>query len=89
MHTQPTDEAGATVGRVLHVGTGKPRLMVVTIDTCDGPKAYVGLASSYFERITEGFERLDDDQWANELVDITPPEVTWMQDLVAYGTPRR
>jgi hypothetical protein len=82
VHTQPTDEAGNTVGRVLHVGTGMPRLMVVTIDTCAGPRAYAGLASSYFERITENFERLDDETWATELKAATPADVPWMKDLV-------
>jgi hypothetical protein len=43
VHTQPADEAGNLVGRVLHVGTGQPRLMVVTVDTCTGPRAYAGL----------------------------------------------
>ncbi|MEZ4310922.1 MAG: DUF3160 domain-containing protein [Polyangiaceae bacterium] len=51
VHTQPTDAAGNPVGRILHVGTGPARLMVVTADTCVGPRAYVGLASSYFEKI--------------------------------------
>lgn len=83
VHTQPTDEAGNMVGKVLHVGTAKPRLAVITVDTCVGPRAYAGLVSSYFERITEGFDRLDDPTWAAELKNTTPPDVRWMQDLVA------
>ncbi len=59
-----------------------PRLMVVTVDTCSGPRAYVGLASSYFEKITENFERLDDPTWALELSDGHPADVPWMSDLV-------
>ena len=47
VHTQPTDEAGADVGHVLHVGTGNARAMVVTVDTCTGPRAYAGLVSSH------------------------------------------
>lgn len=82
VHTQPTDEAGNPVGKVLHVGTGMPRLMVVTVDTCVGPRAYAGLASSYFERVTENFERMDDEAWAAELNAATPPDVPWMKDLV-------
>ena len=82
VHTQPTDEGGTPVGRVLHVGTGSPRQMVVTVETCDGPRAYVGLVSSYFEVITEGFDRLDDIRWAEQLGQETPPDVSWMQDLV-------
>ncbi|WP_437722017.1 DUF3160 domain-containing protein [Sorangium sp. So ce861] len=83
VHTQPTDELGAMVGRVLHVGTGLPRLMVVTADPCGTPRAYVGLASSYFEKITENFERMNDEEWAGEIVGANPDDVAWMKDLVA------
>ena len=82
VHTQPTDEGGNEVGRVLHVGTGMPKLMVVSVDTCSGPRAYAGLVSSYFERITEHFERLNDKQWATELNQGTPPEVSWAEPVV-------
>lgn len=83
VHTQPTDQSGNEVGRVLHVATGRPRLMVVTVDTCAGPRAYAGLASSYFERVTENWERLDDIAWSTELERSTPADVPWMQDLIA------
>jgi len=81
VHTQSTDEIGNMVGRVLHVATGHGRLLVVTIDTCDGPRAYVGLASSYFERITTGLKRLSDEDWLPKVVS-GPEEVRWMKDLV-------
>jgi hypothetical protein len=82
VHTQPADEGGATVGRVLHVGTGNARLLVVTADTCNGPRAYAGLASSYHEKVTENFDRLDDERWSQELYTAPPPEVDWMSDIV-------
>lgn len=82
VHTQPTDAAGNPVGRVLHVGTGSARLMVVTADTCNGPRAYVGLASSYFEKITDDYERLNDEDWADQLYSNPPEDVEWMQDIV-------
>ena len=82
VHTEPTDEAGNPVGRVLHVGTGHPRLMVVTVDTCAGPRAYAGLASSYFETTTENFDRLDDIRWSASIASATPADVPWMSDLV-------
>jgi hypothetical protein len=82
VHTQPTDEAGNPVGRVLHVGTGMARAMVVTVDTCAGPRAYVGLASSYFERITENYERLDDKTWASIVSDQAPPDPAWLDGIV-------
>ncbi|WP_438025402.1 DUF3160 domain-containing protein [Sorangium sp. So ce233] len=84
VHTQPTDAGGAPVGRVLHVGTGLPRLMVVTADPCGGaPRAFVGLASSYFETITGNFERMTDQEWAGEIQSATPGDVPWMNDLVS------
>jgi hypothetical protein len=80
VHTEPTDAAGNPVGNVLHVGTGYARLMVVVADTCSGPRAYAGLASSYEESITSNFNRLDDPTWATMVE--SQPDVTWMTDVV-------
>ena len=83
IHTQPTDEVGNPVGRVLHAASGQPTLMVVTLDGCSaGPRAYVGLASSYHERVTENFTRLTDSEWAAEVRatrNAAPP--AWSADL--------
>jgi hypothetical protein len=81
VHTQPADESGNVVGRVLHVGTGNSRLMVVTTNTCTGPRAYAGLVFSYYEKITENFDRLTDERWAAEVNARTPADVPWMRDL--------
>jgi hypothetical protein len=83
VHTQPTDEAGNDVGRVLHVGTGYARLMIVTANTCTGPRAYAGLAGTYYERITEHYDRLTDERWQGEFGSSEPQDVPWIQDLVA------
>ena len=56
--------------------------MVVTVDTCGTPRAYVGLDSAYFERITEGFKRLTDEEWAKSIKTDAPVDVPWMTDLV-------
>jgi len=77
VHTAPTDEVGNSVGNVLHVGTGYARLMVVTANTCDGPRAFVGLASSYFERVTENLQRLDDPTWSG-MVGTGAADVPWL-----------
>ena len=82
VHTQPADEGGNPVGRVLHVSTGLARLFVVTTDSCTGSRAYAGLASSYFEQTTEDFERLKDQEWAEQVMSEAPAEVPWMADLV-------
>ena len=63
--------------------TGLPRLMVVTANTCSGPRAYVGLASSYFERTTGDFERLTDQSWASEVMDSAPEDPPWLRDVIA------
>jgi hypothetical protein len=84
VHTQPFDEGGSPVGKVLHVGTGYARLMIVTANTCTGPRAYAGLASSYFEEITTDFKRLDDPTWETRLQGgQLPADVPWMSDLIA------
>jgi hypothetical protein len=85
VHTEPTDENGADVGRVLHVGTGHARQIVVTTNSCTGPRAYVGLVGTYYEKITEQYDRLTDEKWAGLFTGapMTPaPEVPWMTDLV-------
>ena len=81
IHTQPTDEAGNDVGRVLHVGTGDPRLMVVTAQTCEGPRAYAGVSFSYGERIEEDWKRLDDTDW-DAAIQARFPDPEWMQTVV-------
>jgi hypothetical protein len=82
VHTQPADAAGNIVGRVLHVATGRPRLMVLSVDSCQGPRAYAGVVSAYFEKITDNFKRMTDQEWATQISAATPADVPWMQDLV-------
>jgi hypothetical protein len=84
VHTQPTDESGAMVGQVLHVGTGEPRAMVVVADTCSGPRAYAGLASTYLEKVTKNFDRLNDKRWAGAMgYAYGTPDVPWMTNLIS------
>jgi hypothetical protein len=85
VHTQPADEAGNIVGKVLHVGTGFPRLMVTTINTCDGPKAYAGIVYAYHEEITDNFKRLTDQEWSTrfDAGAQRPADVTWMGPVLA------
>jgi hypothetical protein len=82
VHTQPTDAAGNDVGRILHVGTGMPRLMVVTAQTCQGARAYAGLAFAYGERITDNWERLNDQEWQEQTYS-SFPDVPWMSSVLA------
>jgi hypothetical protein len=82
VHTQPSDENGNIVGRVLHVGTGHARTLLMTRDTCMGPRAYAGLVFSYHEKITDDFTRLDDIKWKDSISSTSPDDVPWMRDLV-------
>jgi hypothetical protein len=82
VHTQPTDEAGNQVGKVLHVGTGYPRFLIVTADTCHGPRAYVGLVSSYFEKVTDHFQRLNDQDWLATIQENHPADPPWLSDII-------
>jgi hypothetical protein len=83
VHTQPTDELGNPVGKVLHVGTGRPRTLTVIAQGCNGPRAYLGLVSSYYEVTTEQYKRLNDVEWAKQVVaSPAPPEPQWMKPLL-------
>jgi hypothetical protein len=83
VHTQVSDETNPQIGRILHVGVGDPRLMVVTVETCNGPRAYAGLAYSYGELVTENWKRLDDREWESEIRSKPFPDVSWMKDVIA------
>ena len=62
------------------MATGGARPMVVVIDGCGAPRAFVGLVSSYYEKVTTQFNRLNDQRWAKELD--RAPDVPWMKDLI-------
>ena len=81
VHTQPTDAGGNVVGNVLHVGTGEPKLIIVTVDTgASGPRAFAGYVSSFHEHITSDFERLTDEEWKGMVA--THPAPSWMTGIM-------
>ncbi len=84
VHTQPTDEQGNMVGRVLHVGTGLPRLMAITIRHDGGAhtQTYRGLVSSYGELVTHDFERLTDEQWRDRIKNGPVGTPSWLDEIV-------
>ncbi len=69
IHTQPTDTEGNLVGNIYHAGTGPVHLAIIMADCGEGYRAYIGPVFSYYERITEGFERLTDEEWEQTVVD--------------------
>ena len=82
VHTAPSDEAGNEKGWVLHAATGAPMLMVFTVKDCAGVKAYVGPISSYHSVLTEGYQRLTDQAWAETVAGGTPPRPAWTSSFV-------
>ena len=92
VHTQPTDEEGYDVGKILHVGTGRINMAaVIAEDASDGcAVAYVGPVGSYYESVTEKYERLTDQDWAATIKDSkhSRPQWTWLY-LADTGGARR
>ncbi len=75
-----TDPGGDHPPQVLHVAAGLPRLMVVTVDTCMGPRAYAGVSYAYHEVVTENLQRLTDEKWATMARDAD--FVPWMKEIL-------
>jgi hypothetical protein len=79
VHTDPGgDTPFGREASVLHVGTGMPRAMLVSIDTCVGPRAYAGVVFSYHEHLESGLVRLDDEAWSLRLQTMPPADVPWL-----------
>lgn len=79
VHTSPADQNGASVGWVKHVATGRPRYIAVAVKNCTGVGIYSGMTFSYYEFTKDNFERMTDDQWANQIfTEATPDEVPWV-----------
>ena len=87
VHTQPDDEEGNRVGRVLHIGTAAPQMMVVVAGAPGRERAYVGIASSYRERVTADVDRLTDERWRSEPARASAP--SWLAPLEPAEAPRR
>ncbi len=81
VHTDPGGPDRPTT--VLHVATGAPRLMVMTRESCEGPRAYVGIVFAYHERVAEGFTRINDQEWLAEIEGPTAlADVPWISSVL-------
>ncbi len=68
VHTQPTDEAGNMVGKVLHTAVGKVNLGVFLAKSPSRdfkPVTFVGPVMSYYEKTTRNFHRMTDQEWTD------------------------
>lgn len=52
---------------VLHVGVGLPRAIVLTVDSCTGPRAYAGFVSAFHQDLASGLVRHTDEEWRERL----------------------
>ena len=89
VHTDANDTLAcgqpcANSPQVLHVGTGLIHLMVFTANSCEGPRAYVGPVTSYYEhRTVNELVRLTDSEWKERLLGDTPPtRPAWTSSFV-------
>jgi hypothetical protein len=67
VHTQPTDEGGNDVGKILHVGTGNINLGIFCTGSPSAdyePMAFIGPLMSFHDSITEKWKRFNDEEWA-------------------------
>jgi hypothetical protein len=79
VHTQPTGFGGGVVGNVLHVGTGKVNLGVFLAKgpaPDNLPMAFVGPVMSYYETVTNNFQRYNDEEWLSVLNGLQRPDWT-------------
>jgi hypothetical protein len=59
--------------------------MVTTVDTCMGPRAYVGVVYAYHEQTTTNYERLTDETWEARFREGAerPADVPWLSPVLA------
>lgn len=64
VHTIPMDEHLERVGWVLHAGTGKVNMAIITTTTPDGKlTSFIGPVGSYYEFVSNDFKRLTNAEW--------------------------
>jgi hypothetical protein len=87
VHTQPANENGAIVGKILHVATGKVNMGVFMANAPlpDGRMmAFVGPVMSFYEKITDNFKRLTDQEWRDSVaIDKIPQRPDWTSIYLA------
>ncbi len=77
VHTSPSDENEVIVGWVKHAATGNQNYCTIVTDNCNGkPTAYTGVVNSYYEYVTENFQRDTDEEWLAKIDQIPAPSFT-------------
>ncbi len=86
VHTQPTDENGVPVGKVLHVGTGNFNMGFFIAPSPSNnfePMLFTGPVMSYYELITNNYKRLTDSEWGEILQYYRPSRPDWVNVYLA------
>jgi hypothetical protein len=77
VHTSPSDENEVIVGWVKHAATGDQNYCTIVTDNYNGnPTAYTGVVNSYYEYVTENFQRDTDEEWLAKMDQIPAPSFT-------------
>jgi hypothetical protein len=77
VHTSPSDENEVIVGWVKHAATGDQNYCTIVTDNCNGnPTAYTGVVNSYYEYVTDNFQRDTDEEWLAKMDQIPAPSFT-------------
>ncbi|HMA65029.1 MAG: DUF3160 domain-containing protein, partial [Fibrobacterota bacterium] len=92
VHTQPTDEFGNMVGKVLHTAVGNVNLGVFLANSpsaSNQPMAFMGPVSSFYQDTTVDFKRVTDEEWsyiavgASKNTFISPLRPDWVYSYLA------
>ena len=68
---------------VLHVGVGLPRGIVLTVDSCTGPRAYAGFVSTFHQDLASGLVRYTDEEWKTRLSNGGAADPSFMAPILA------
>lgn len=87
VHTQPTDEFGSVIGKIMHVGTGKVNMGVFCTGSPSNdyaPVAFMGPVFSFHQHFEYNFKRLTDDEWEMKFrMDEKLPVTDWAGQFLA------
>ncbi len=77
VHTSPYDSGGKLVGWVKHAAAGDQQYCTIITDNLQGESTtYTGVVNSYYEYVTENFQRDTDEEWLAKMDQIPSPSFT-------------
>jgi len=65
-----------------------PRPIIVSVDTCEGARAYAGMVFAYHEQLEPGLNRLTDIEWQERLGQAPAADVPWLEPVLGSPGPR-